>query len=122
MELYSVNKKLNVIRDITQNMNLEKLEILHSRAEDLANDKNYREKYDVVTTRAVSNLSTIAEYMLPLLKINGIAICMKGPNINEELEESRKAIEILGGKIEKIEKTRKARPSQKVIKRAISFF
>ena len=101
----SVNKKLNVIRDITQNMNLEKLEILHSRAEDLANDKNYREKYDVVTTRAVSNLSTIAEYMLPLLKINGIAICMKGPNINEELEESRKAIEILGGKIEKIEKT-----------------
>ena len=86
-------------------MNLEKLEILHSRAEDLANDKNYREKYDVVTTRAVSNLSTIAEYMLPLLKINGIAICMKGPNINEELEESRKAIEILGGKIEKIEKT-----------------
>lgn len=101
----SVNKKLNVIRDITQNMNLEKLEILHSRAEDLANDKNYREKYDIVTTRAVSNLSTIAEYMLPLLKINGIAICMKGPNINEELEESRKAIEILGGKIEKIEKT-----------------
>ena len=99
----SVNKKLNIIRDITADFNLENLEIIHTRAEDLANDIEYREKYDIATTRAVSNLTTIAEYMLPFVKINGYAICMKGPNIRQELEDSKVAIEVLGGKLEKIE-------------------
>lgn len=99
----SVNKKLNIIRDITADFNLENLEIIHTRAEDLANDIEYREKYDIATTRAVSNLTTIAEYMLPFAKINGYAICMKGPNIRQELEDSKVAIEVLGGKLEKIE-------------------
>ena len=99
----SVNKKLNIIRDITADFNLENLEIIHTRAEDLANDIEYREKYDIATTRAVSNLTTIAEYMLPFVKINGYAICMKGPNIKQELEDSKVAIEVLGGKLEKIE-------------------
>ena len=84
-------------------MNINNIEIIHTRAEDLAIKKEYREKYDVSTTRAVSNLSTILEYMLPFLKIGGKAICMKGPNFKEELEESRKAIEILGGELESIE-------------------
>ena len=69
----------------------------------LANNPEYREQYDYVTTRAVSNLSTIAEYMIPFLKIGGKAICMKGPNYEEELKEAEKAINILSGKIEKIE-------------------
>lgn len=99
----SVNKKLNIIRDITADFNLENLEIIHTRAEDLANDIEYREKYDIATTRAVSNLTAIAEYMLPFVKINGYAICMKGPNIRQELEDSKVAIEVLGGKLEKIE-------------------
>lgn len=99
----SVNKKLNIIRDITADFNLENLEIIHTRAEDLANDIEYREKYDIATTRAVSNLTTIAEYMLPFVKINGYAICMKGPNIRQELEDSKVAIGVLGGKLEKIE-------------------
>lgn len=59
--------------------------------------------YDVATTRAVSNLTTITEYMLPFVKMNGYAICMKGPNFKEELEEAKKAIEILGGKLENVE-------------------
>lgn len=99
----SVNKKLNIIRDIVSDFNLENLEIIHTRAEDLANNIKYREQYDIATTRAVSNLTTIAEYMLPFVKINGYAICMKGPNFKQELEESKHAIEILGGKLEKIE-------------------
>lgn len=99
----SVNKKLNVIRDLSTKINLDKIEIIHTRAEDLAQNNEYREKYDIATTRAVSNISTIVEYMLPFIKINGIAICMKGPNFKEELEDAKKAIEILGGKIEKIE-------------------
>ncbi len=99
----SINKKLNIIRDLSSKINLEKLEIIHSRAEDLAQKKEYREMYDIATTRAVSNISTIVEYMLPFVKVNGLAICMKGPNFKEELDDAQKAIEILGGKIEKIE-------------------
>ncbi len=99
----SVNKKLNVIRDLSEKIELENLEIIHTRAEDLASKNEYREKYDVATTRAVSSLSTILEYMLPFVKVGGIAVCMKGPNYKEELEEAKKAIEILGGKFEHIE-------------------
>lgn len=99
----SVNKKLNVIRELSSKLNLTNLEIIHTRAEELAQNKKYREKYDIATTRAVSNISTIVEYMLPFVNLNGLAICMKGPNFKEELEEGQKAIEILGGKIEKIE-------------------
>ena len=100
----SVNKKLNVIRDISEKMDLNNLEIIHSRAEDLAMEKDYREKYDYATTRAVSRLNTIVEYMLPFIKIGGKAICMKGINIEEELNEAKTAIDILGGKIESVEK------------------
>lgn len=99
----SVNKKLNVIREVAKDINLEDLEIIHIRAEDLANNKEYREQYDFATTRAVSKLYTIAEYMLPFLKVGGKAICMKGPNYEEEIEEARASIQILGGKIEQIE-------------------
>ena len=99
----SVNKKLNVIKNINNELNLKDLEIIHTRAEDLAIKKDYRECYDIATTRAVSNLTTILEYMLPFVKIGGYAICMKGPNFKEELKDSKKAIEILGGQFEKIE-------------------
>lgn len=58
---------------------------------------------DIVVSRAVARLRILAEYMLPFVKKNGICICMKGPNIEEEIEESKKSLEILGGKIEKIE-------------------
>lgn len=100
----SINKKLNVIRYAAGKIKLDNLEIIHSRAEDLAIQKEYRESFDFATTRAVSRLNIIAEYMLPFVKIGGKAICMKGPNILEEVEEAKKAIEILGGKIEKVEK------------------
>ena len=99
----SINKKLNVIRDLTSKIKLKKLDIIHTRAEYLAQDKKYREMFDVATTRAVSNFTTIMEYMMPFVKVGGNAICMKGPNYKEELEEAQKAIEILGGKVEYIE-------------------
>lgn len=99
----SVNKKLNVIRDIIPKIKLEDIECIHTRAEDLAKNVKYRESYDVVTSRAVANLTTLVEYMLPFVKVGGKIICMKGPNVEEELAESKKAISILGGKIERIE-------------------
>ncbi|MBR3697070.1 MAG: 16S rRNA (guanine(527)-N(7))-methyltransferase RsmG [Clostridia bacterium] len=100
----SINKKLEVIRSIINNMYIGKIDIIHSRAEDLGINKEYREKFDFATTRAVAKLNIIVEYMLPFIKIGGKAICMKGPNITEELKEAEKAIKILGGKIEKVEK------------------
>ena len=99
----SINKKLNVIREINQTINLNNINIIHTRAEDLANKEEYREKFDIATTRAVSNLTTILEYMLPFVKIGGKAICMKGPGYKEELEQAKKAIEILGGRVKQVE-------------------
>ncbi len=99
----SINKKLNVIRNINEDIKLKNLEIIHSRAEDLANKSEYREMFDIATTRAVSNFSTILEYMLPFVKVGGLAICMKGPNYEKELSDGKRAIDLLGGKLEKIE-------------------
>lgn len=100
----SVNKKIVVVNDGIEKLKLEKIEAIHTRAEDLATRKDYRESFDIVVTRAVSNLSTIVEYMLPFLKIGGKAICMKGPNYEEELEEAKKAINVLGGTLQEINK------------------
>lgn len=99
----SINKKLNVIRESIKDLDLKNIEIIHSRAEDLAVKEGYRESFDVATTRAVSNLSTILEYMMPFIKVGGIAVCMKGPNYQEELDSARNAIKVLGGKLELIE-------------------
>ena len=87
-----------------QELKLEKIELIHARVEDLAKNEEYREKIDIVVSRAVANLSTLLEYMLPFVKIGGMCICMKGPNIEEEIEKSKNALEVLGGKIENIEK------------------
>lgn len=100
----SVNKKITVLNDVIEKLNLQKIEALHIRAEELAQMEEYRENFDIVTTRAVSNLATISEYMLPFVKIGGKAICMKGPNVQLELEDAKKAIKVLGGEIEKVEK------------------
>lgn len=98
----SVNKKLNVIKDASQRSDVEGLNIIHSRIEDLARQKAYRESYDIVVSRALANMTTLVEYMLPFVRINGIAICMKGPNYKEEMDDAQNAINILGGKVEKI--------------------
>lgn len=101
--LDSVSKKINVIKDVTDKLEIKDVELIHSRVEDIAHNVNYREKYDYVTSRAVSNLTTLAEYMLPLVKVGGIAICMKGPNYEEEIEQSKRAMALLGGKIENVD-------------------
>ena len=99
----SLNKRINFLEEVAKELCLEKMQLIHSRVEDLAKNMNYREKADIIVSRAVANLRVLVEYMLPFVKKEGICICMKGPNIEEEIEEGKKAIEILGGKIEKIE-------------------
>ena len=99
----SVNKKINFQKDTVEKLSLNNIEIIHTRAEDLAQNKDYREQFDFVVSRAVANLSTLSEYMLPFTKIGGKCICMKGPNCLEEIDNAENAIKLLGGRIEKIE-------------------
>lgn len=99
----SLNKRINFLGEVKKELLLDKIELLHARAEELAKNRKYRESVDIVVSRAVARLRVLAEYMLPFVQENGLCICMKGPNIEEELEESKKALDILGGKIENIE-------------------
>ena len=100
----SLNKRINFLKEVAEDLNLKNLKIIHGRAEDLAQNKEYREKYDKSVSRAVANLSTLSEYDLPFVKINGQMIAMKGFEIDDELENAEKAINVLGGKVEKVEK------------------
>lgn len=99
----SLNKRIHFLEEVKKELNLENLSLIHARVEDLAKEKTYREKVEVVVSRAVANLSVLVEYMLPFVQVGGIGICMKGPNIEEEIEEAKNAIMILGGEIKAIE-------------------
>ena len=99
----SLNKRINFLNEIINKLDLKNIVAIHARAEELARNKGYREKFDIATSRAVANLSTLSEYMLPFVKKNGMVISMKGSNIEEEVKNAKKAIKILGGEIEKID-------------------
>lgn len=99
----SLNKRIKFLEMVIQEDKLKNIKVLHGRAEEIGHNKAYRGNFDVVTSRAVAKLNILLEYMLPLLKLGGKCICLKGPNIEEELEEARNAIKILGGQIDKIE-------------------
>lgn len=101
--LDSLNKRINFLKEVIQNLKLENIEAIHGRAEEFGKVTGKREYYDVVTSRAVAKLNILLEYMLPFVKIGGKCICMKSVEIDEELKEAKKAIEILGGAIEKVE-------------------
>ena len=100
----SLNKRINFLKEVCSNLGLKKVQCIHSRAEELANNIEYREKQNVVVSRAVARLNILLEYMLPFVKVGGKCICMKGPDVEEELNEAQKAINILGGELEKVEK------------------
>lgn len=100
----SLNKRIIFLNEVIDNLKLSDIYTVHSRIEDFGKDKKYREKFDYVTARAVANLSVLSEYLIPITKVNGKCICMKGSEIEEEVDNSKNAIKILGGKIEKIEK------------------
>ena len=111
----SLNKRINFLTEVKEKLKLEKLDLLHARAEDLGNNAEYREKMDVVVSRAVANLRTLTEYTVPFVKKGGIFISMKGPNVQEEIELAQNAIEILGGKIEKVENFKLADMERNII-------
>ena len=100
--LDSTGKKLRFIEEVLNELSLQG-ETVTGRAEEYGKDENYREKYDFATARAVSELKTISELCIPFLKKDGLFIAMKGSGASEEIENSAKATEILGGKIERRE-------------------
>ena len=101
--LDSLNKRIIFLNEVISKLQLKNIETIHSRVEEFGKSKKYRENYDIATSRAVAPLNVLLEYLLPLVKVNGICICMKGSNVKEEIEDSKNAISILGGKLEKIE-------------------
>ncbi len=100
--LDAVNKKVLFMNDSITKLDLKNIIALHGRAEDYAHNKEYRECFDVATSRAVANMSTLVEYMLPFVKVGGSCLCMKGPNSEEEINEAKVAISRLGGHIEEV--------------------
>jgi len=98
--LDSLNKRIQFLNEVINKLDLKNIEAVHARVEEFGKNKQYREKFDVATSRAVANLSTLSEYMIPLVKVSGKCICMKGREVEQELQEARNAINILGGKIE----------------------
>ena len=101
--LDSLNKRLIFLKALSEKLNLD-FDLVHARAEELGKNENYREKFDVATSRAVASLNVLSEYCLPFVKVGGLFIAMKSRNVDEELESSQNAINLLGGKVEQIKK------------------
>ena len=100
--LDSLNKRINFLQEVASKLSIDDIEFIHGRAEDFGKNEDYREKFDIATARAVAGLPVLMEFCVPFIKVGGYFVCLKGPNANLELEESKKAMEVLG--VEYIEK------------------
>lgn len=99
----SLNKRILFLNEVIESLGLENITTVHARAEELAKNKNYREQFDLVVSRAVANLSTLSEYCLPFVKVGGNFISYKANEVEEEVNAAKSALFLLGGKCEKIE-------------------
>lgn len=100
--LDSLGKRVKFLNRVIEELSLKDIEAVHGRAEDFARDPKYREKFDLVVSRAVANLSSLCEYCIPYTKQNGMFISYKSGNIEEELQTAHRAVEALGGKLETV--------------------
>jgi 16S rRNA (guanine527-N7)-methyltransferase len=98
----SLNKRITFLNHLANVLKLEKVHFIHDRAETFGVNPQYRETFDVVSARAVARLSVLSELCLPLVKVGGHFIAMKAANAKEELEMGKKAIALLGGKVEEM--------------------
>lgn len=99
--LDSLEKRTKFLNEVINKLDLKGIEAVHSRAEDKGASKDFREKFDLALARAVANLPVLLEYCLPFVRPGGTFIAMKGSNI-EELDNSKKALEILGGEVKDV--------------------
>ena len=95
----ALDKRCNFLNYVIDTLGLTDIEVIHERGENFS--KRHREKYDLVTSRAVARLNILNEICLPLVKVNGYFIPMKG-NLDEELKEAEKSVELLNSKIEEV--------------------
>ena len=98
----SLQKRLTFIEHLAEELGLEGVSCVHGRAEDVGQNPAYRGQFDIVTARAVASLNVLAEYCLPLVKIGGQFLALKAQKSDQELEEARAAIRILGAKLIKV--------------------
>lgn len=97
--LDSLNKRIKFLDAVIDELGLGDIETLHGRAEDYAKKEIYREKFDLCVSRAVANLATLSEYCIPYIRVGGMFIPYKSGNIEDEVQQSKRAVSILGGKI-----------------------
>lgn len=95
----ALNKRVKFLEEVSDTLGLEDVTCIHSRAEDGAMDTSLREQFDVCVSRAVAELSVLAEYCLPFVKVGGQFVSLKGPAAVEELENAQNAIATLGGEV-----------------------
>jgi len=98
----SVGKKAMFCQHIVRVLGLERVEVIKSRAEDLGQNANHREKYDWAVARAVANLNVLSEYLLPLVRIGGTMLAQKGESGPAEAQSAEKAMKLLGGKLRQL--------------------
>ena len=101
--LDSLKKRILFLDDVKSKLEIHGVNIIHGRAEDYAKKDKYRESFDLCVSRAVANLSTLSEYCLPFVKVDGFFISYKSERISKELESAEHAISILGGVMDKQE-------------------
>jgi 16S rRNA (guanine527-N7)-methyltransferase len=95
----SLQKRVGFLREMIDLLGLKGAEAIHGRAEELGQNKSYREKYDLVVSRAVAGLAVLVEYCLPFVKPGGVMLAYKGAEGEQEIEAARKAVALLGGEI-----------------------
>ena len=100
----SVNKKVTFLQAVIEVLGLTNTRAIHSRVEDLGLNPNFREKFDIVVARAVASLNTLCEYTLPFVRLGGKFVAYKSIEVENELENAKKAIQILGGNLKSVEK------------------
>lgn len=93
-------KRLNFLEAVIRELGLTNVTLCHSRAEDGARNPALRERFDVAVARAVAALPVLAEYLLPYVRVGGMALCWKGPALRQELEAGKAAAVLLGGRVE----------------------
>lgn len=95
----SLNKRLNFLREVAGNLGLQGVAFVHARAEEAGKNKQHRESYDIAVSRAVARLNVLCELCLPLVKVGGWFIALKGAQYEDEVHEAAQALTILGGKV-----------------------
>jgi len=97
----SLNKRVGFLEDVISSLNLQKINAIHGRAEELAHMPTFREQFDICVSRAVANLNTLSEYCLPFVKVGGLFISYKSENIESELDGVDNCLSLLGGELDK---------------------